>query len=601
MSKAKQRQKEQLDIATQKFRAGCRMVDNHPLFYAMWQEAYVRRGENYKYPADGLCFVVSDGCILCNPKRRAEPEQWARALAHCLLHLGMEHFREKEQPVLWNRACDCVVEKFLTDLKFGASLSDSSLPAGINDEERLYQRLLETKDITEYAGFGTAGEKIPDMLFEIKTKYQWGRKQPRWPELFATGLSAAVRSAVRVASGEQESLSTDPNESVNSAAYRAKQWFISSYPLLGAIAANFKLIEDFQVCRRMEITIAAVSPALSEIYINSAYHLDAEELRFVMAHEFLHAALRHDARQEWRDGYLWNVACDYVINHWLTEMGVGERPNGLLYDEQFKGMNAEAIYDRIVSDMRTYRKLATLRGVGLGDILPGERGPSADVDLDAFYRRALAQGLSYHEEQGRGYLPEGLIEEIRALSHPPIPWDVELARWFDEQFTPIEKTRSYARPSRRQSSSPDIPRPNWVVSQASLDGRTFGVVLDTSGSMERGLLAMALGAIASYSAARDVPAARVVFCDAEAYDAGYIKPEDIGGTVKVKGRGGTILQPGINLLDRAEDFPKEAPILIITDGYCDKVVLHGREHAFLVPQSANLPFVPKGKVFRMKG
>ena len=118
--------------------------------------------------------------------------------------------------------------------------------------------------------------------------------------------------------------------------------------------------------------------------------------------------------------------------------------------------------------------------------------------------------------------------------------------------------------------------------------------------MERRLLAAALGAIASYSAARDVPAARIVFCDAAAYDAGYMKPEDVAGTVKVKGRGGTVLQPGIDLLERAEDFPKEAPLLIITDGYCDKVVLHGREHAFLVPQGAHLPFVPKGKVFRMR-
>jgi predicted metal-dependent peptidase len=600
MSKSKQRQKGQDDIATQNFMAGCQMVNNHPLFYQLRHSASVLRGKNIKYPAEGLCYVKSDGYIHCNPKHRAEPGQWARALAHCLLHLGMDHFKEKENPVLWNMACDCVAEKFLSDLKFGTPLRDGSLPGGINDEERLYRRLLESpdKDKMEYSGFGTAGISAPDMLFENKSRYRYG-KPPQWTKAFAAGLSAAVRSAVRVASGEQETLSANPDESINSAAYRAKQWFISSYPLLGAIASNFKVIEDFSVCQRMEITIAAVSPALSEIYINPAYHLDAEEIRFVMAHEFLHAALRHDARKEWRDAYLWNVACDYVINIWLTEMGVGERPNSVLYDEQFKGMNAEAIYDRIVSDMRTYRKLATLRGVGLGDIIPGERSHSTDVDLDAFYRRSLAQGLYYHQEQGRGYLPEGLIEEIRSLSHPPIPWDVELARWFDEHFIPVEKIRSYARPSRRQSSTPDIPRPNWVISRMALDGRTFGVVLDTSGSMERTLLATALGAIASYSAARDVPAARVVFCDAEAYDAGYMKPEDIAGTVKVKGRGGTVLQPGIDLLNKSEDFPKEAPILIITDGYCDKVILHGREHAFLVPQGANLPFEPKGKVFRL--
>jgi hypothetical protein len=118
--------------------------------------------------------------------------------------------------------------------------------------------------------------------------------------------------------------------------------------------------------------------------------------------------------------------------------------------------------------------------------------------------------------------------------------------------------------------------------------------------MGRWLLATALGAIASDSAARDVPAARVVFCDAAAYDMGYMKPEDIAGTVKVKGRGGTVLQPGIDLLANADDFPADAPILVITDCQCDRVALHGREHAFLIPAGSNLPFAPKGKVFRMK-
>ncbi|MFP3154007.1 hypothetical protein LQZ18_06150 [Lachnospiraceae bacterium ZAX-1] len=41
--------------------------------------------------------------------------------------------------------------------------------------------------------------------------------------------------------------------------------------------------------------------------------------------------------------------------------------------------------------------------------------------------------------------------------------------------------------------------------QESLDGRTFGALLDTSGSMDRKLLSTALGAIASFSVARDVP------------------------------------------------------------------------------------------------
>jgi predicted metal-dependent peptidase len=126
--------------------------------------------------------------------------------------------------------------------------------------------------------------------------------------------------------------------------------------------------------------------------------------------------------------------------------------------------------------------------------------------------------------------------------------------------------------------------------------RTFGVVLDTSGSMDVQLLGKALGAIASYAAARDVPRARVVFCDAAAYDAGYLPVEDIAGKVRVRGRGGTELQPGIRLLEQAGDFPPDGPILVITDGECDVLRIR-REHAFLVPRGASLPFRPRGPVF----
>ena len=129
--------------------------------------------------------------------------------------------------------------------------------------------------------------------------------------------------------------------------------------------------------------------------------------------------------------------------------------------------------------------------------------------------------------------------------------------------------------------------------------RTFGVVLDTSGSMDRSLPAKAPSAIAGYAIARDVPAVRVVFCDAAAYDAGYLPPEAIADRVRVKGRGGTVLQPGIDLLEKAPDFPPAGPLLVITDGECD-VLRVRREHAYLLPEGRRLTFPPRGKVFWMK-
>jgi hypothetical protein len=91
----------------------------------------------------------------------------------------------------------------------------------------------------------------------------------------------------------------------------------------------------------------------------------------------------------------------------------------------------------------------------------------------------------------------------------------------------------------------------------------------------------------------------VVFCDAAAYDAGFLAPDEIAGSVRVRGRGGTVLQPGVDLLERAEDFPDEGPILMITDGWCDRVRVR-RDHAWLVPAGARLPFTPRGPVFRVR-
>ena len=286
-----------------------------------------------------------------------------------------------------------------------------------------------------------------------------------------------------------------------------------------------------------------------------------------------------------------------MVNGWLVEMGVGIMPEQLLFDPQFREMSVEAVYDVVCADLRRYLAQDP------GDMLYGDeslRDGAEGICRDEFYRSALRQGLRYHEERGRGLLPAGLVEEIYAVDRPPIRWDVELAKWFDLHVQPLEPRRTYARYSRRQSATPDIPRPAWDRPEAPEAVRTFGVLLDTSGSMERRLLAAALGCIASYSNARDVRHVRVVFCDAHAYDQGVMSPDEIAGAVSVRGRGGTRLQPGIDLMEEDRDFPKDAPLLIITDGACDRLNLKGRKHAYLIPEGACLPFVPKGPVFRLK-
>ncbi|MEV5844210.1 hypothetical protein AB0M32_19805 [Streptomyces sp. NPDC051985] len=598
--KKEQKKEQKKDPAAENFAAGVELLRANPALRAV--EFTICRHEKCELaPRGGLVRADSDGVLHAHATRRAEPAEWAWALAHCTIHLGFGHLPAatgpRSQPDRYELAARCtVVNRFLGTFPVGEAPDHlpASYPEG--DEERLaagWRRLGSVPAAYERGGTG-GGE--PDQLLLSWSK--WAGQIPDWQLAFAHALTRTMSRAMDLAGGRRTSMSGPPTPL--RPWERALNWFVSSYPLLGGIAAGIKLVADAELARAHDIAIAAVNPEAGEIYVNPLRTLDDEEWRFVLAHEMLHAALRHGDRLGGRDHFLFNIACDYVINGWLVEMRVGTMPEGLLYEPELKDLSAEEVYDRIAVDLRRMRRLATLRGKGRGDVLGAPiRPPGAYVDLDEFYRRGLGNGLELHRTQERGFLPGGLVEEIRALSHPPLPWDARLARWFDEFVPSPVAVRSYARPSRRQSSTPDIPRAGRYFPPEEVARCTFGVVLDTSGSMDRTLLGKALGAIASYAGARDVPAARVVFCDAAPYDAGYLPATEIAGRVRVHGRGGTVLQPGIDLLQRADDFPPNAPVLVITDGWCD-VLRVRREHAYLIPDGRRLPFTPRGPVFRVR-
>jgi hypothetical protein len=93
-----------------------------------------------------------------------------------------------------------------------------------------------------------------------------------------------------------------------------------------------------------------------------------------------------------------------------------------------------------------------------------------------------------------------------------------------------------------------------------------------------------------------VPLVRVVQCDAGVHDMGYVEPEELTGRVQVRGRGGTVLMPAIRLLEESASFPRETPVLIITDGMCDQLSIRPN-HAYLMPEGARLPFHTRSPIF----
>ncbi len=580
------------------------MLAQQPPLDAIAGSAHVRfDDQHHQVGPKGWLALAPDGAIWVHPKRLAAPEEWARVLALAYVSLGFGLVRQREPQTLWEIAALLVAERFCQEAGIGATSEDLlhpdvAIPA--SGEEPLFRglvtegcdpALLDWRDTL--CGKGMTVFCPPD-------ERTGTRRPPAWRELLADGIARSVGEAIERAGGRV--VMTARTTRRLTPALRAQRRLINSHPLLGALAIGFDLEEDPRVCQLHDIRVAAIDVGSRTIWINPAAGLNEAECLFVFAHELLHAGLNHASRWRGRDPFLWNAACDFVINGWLIEMGIGVPPTlGLLHDAELAGRSAEEIYDQLARDLRRARKLATLRGPGLPDLLGREEG-GIFVDAEAYCRRALWQGMErYLMGGGRGTLPAGLVEEIRALAQPPIPWDVRLAYWFDEHFPPPELRRSYARPSRRQASTPDIPRPSVTKPpEEERRARVFGVVLDTSGSMEPKLLGKAIGAIASYAQAREVYAVRLVYCDAMAYDAGWLPPESLLERIAVKGRGGTVLQRGVDCLRdaaRRDDFPKRGPVLLITDGYCEEQLSIDFEHAFLVPEGKRLPFTPRGEVF----
>lgn len=303
------------------------------------------------------------------------PEQWCYVMAHNLLHLAFGHFDKVNipsdhefVPALWNKACDIYITRFLYDIRLGEPICADpadAYPIKLNSEQKIYEYLLEHQDDGAQI-CGTNSEKLKDMIGVERPIVYKNKEKNAYAEKFSYAVTHSIKSALCDAGGYD--LETKKNTVIS----RAAEWFLAHYPLLGGLAAAFRIVEDIELCHRYEIHIAAVDSERGIIYANPSCGFSEEEWIFVLAHEYLHAGLQHHKRCSGRDFYLWNIACDYVINDWLHEMEIGRMPSdGLLYDETLHNKSAESIYDLILQEIRKYKKMNTFRGFGRGDIVNG--------------------------------------------------------------------------------------------------------------------------------------------------------------------------------------------------------------------------------------
>lgn len=332
-----------------------------------------------------------------NLRRRASVEEWAYVFARVRLHISLNHLDPRRRDLSWHMAAWCRAEQMLATAGIGRRPAGfkpvpADLPRGDDDALAAYLDDQPMRPEIASLSLAGAGQRFWHFAehFEISGKLRGQRIA-----VLAQGIRTAAARALNKPDGL--CMPSDSSRKPGTVIMRARDWILSEYPLLAALASSFTLIEDETRCSQMSISVAAICDETQEIYVNPRAALREEEARFVLAHEFLHAGLRHSVRQEERDPWLWNVACDFVINGWLLEMKLGYPPEGIgfLHDPELKDCSAEEIYERIVSNLGLLQKLSgasTLNGEKC-DLFEGEgslgKWRGGGVDLDSFYRRTL--------------------------------------------------------------------------------------------------------------------------------------------------------------------------------------------------------------------
>lgn len=86
------------DPAAEARQAGLDAVRQHVAFrYLSWKPVLDEHHDHV--PANGWAVVSSSGTVYLHPRRHGSPGEWAWAVGHALLHLGLGHAPDAEHTV----------------------------------------------------------------------------------------------------------------------------------------------------------------------------------------------------------------------------------------------------------------------------------------------------------------------------------------------------------------------------------------------------------------------------------------------------------------------------------------------------------------------
>ena len=265
-----------------------------------------------------------------------------------------------------------------------------------------------------------------------------------------------------------------------------------------------------------------------------------EETVGTLAHEVLHIILKHPLRRGSRDPLLWNIATDFAINQILVDAGF-KLPEGALIDPQYKGLTAEAIYDRLPQDASEQYGNAVI-----GEVKDAKKDDGSDMseaevkqmeaDIDATIMMAATGAKTV------GKLPAFAKDLIKEMQRSQVDWR-DVMRRFIGGDQPDDY--SFRKPQKKMYHMTGIISPS--IEKIGAGDVVIGI--DTSLSVCKRELSFFLGEINAISEELKPRSITVITCDARVQTVKrYEQGEEIQ-MIEIGGRGGTLVKPVFDYIE----------------------------------------------------
>ena len=117
--------------------------------------------------------------------------------------------------------------------------------------------------------------------------------------------------------------------------------FLFNHPFLSVLALSIPTTFEHNANSAFQTNGAKITIDLEKLEKYSDEHIT-----YLYAHTLLHIVLKHPYRQKTRDTYIWNQACDLVINNILdTFENIGFRPDDEILDLDLADKCVEEVYE----------------------------------------------------------------------------------------------------------------------------------------------------------------------------------------------------------------------------------------------------------------